>query len=201
MALIVVPPGLLCPSDFKLHRVSAGFSSRSQVTQGLQIRPLIGWYWAGSMQFPKKNRRNAAKLEALLHAWGVGDHIYFGHLDRPIPKGTLRETTTLSFGYVAGQSLISLSSANGQGKTLLAGDCFGLDGVLYMVLWDVTFSNATPATASVQLVAPLRKPVDAGTQIELINPTIPWVRTSQPAITYGPGGSQSAEITFEEYSG
>lgn len=175
---------------FTIERVSFGFASQSQVTGDSQGRPTLGWFWRGSMTLIPTSHDDRADVEALIHGWGNGDRMTFGHMGRR-KRGT---ATTLSVvgSHAAGARQINVSGTNGQ--TIRAGDMFNLSGCLYQARLDATLSGTT----ALHLVGTLLTNVTNGNQLTFANPTSKWIRTSVIPVTYLPGYSPGIEIDFEE---
>lgn len=188
LSLLATRP--FCPSSFTLERVSGGFTSRSQVSALLQVRPTLGWYWRGSMRFPAATHADRAEMEALMHAWGLGDVMSFGHPLRPVPRGTMRGSPTVSGAHSAGSRVLKIDGTG----TLEAGDLFKAGGCLYMVAEKATLSGPTDVILSGSLLTDL----SSGAPIEWDRPAIDWVRTSPIRVTYIPGISVAIEVDFEE---
>lgn len=177
---------------FSIERVSFGFSSRSAVTGDGQDRPTVGWFWRGSMTLIPARRDARAAVEALVHGWGHGDRMTFGHMGRR-KRGTVTGTVTVIGGtYAAGVRQINVSGTNGQ--TIKAGDMFNLGGCLYQARLDATLAGAT----TVQLVGTLLTSVTNGNLLNFDTPTSKWVRTAPMRVVYLPGYSPGIEIDFEE---
>lgn len=192
-SLNLLAPGGFCPARFSLERVSTGFSSRSQVSGLLQVRPTLGWHWRGSMTFPPARPDRMAALEGAMHAWGLGDSMEFGHPLRPIPRGTLRGSPLVSTTHAAGSRTLRINSPI-NGRTLLAGDLIKVVGCLYMVAQDVTLIGPTDVALSGSLLTPVAN----NTSVIWDHPTLDWVRAAPIRITYVPGIGEAIEVDFEE---
>lgn len=176
---------------FGIERVSFGFSSRSPVSGDGQDRPTAGWFWRGSMTLVPTTHRDRAAIEALVHGWGHGDRMTFGHMGRK-KLGTVTGTVTVVGSHAAGVRQINIAGTNGQ--TIRAGDMFNLGGCLYQTRLDATLSGTT----TLYLVGTLLTSVANGNALNFDTPTSKWVRTAPPRVVYVPGYSPGIEIDFEE---
>jgi len=182
---------LFRPMRFALERVSGGFVSRSQVSALLQARPTLGWYWRGEMTLIPTSPEERSEVEAVLHAWGLGDTMTFGYMGRR-NRGTASGPITVSGAHVAGARTVAMTGTNGQ--TVKAGDMFSLGSGLYMVAEDATFSGAT----SIKIVGGLLSSAANGISVNFANPTAKWIRTAPPRVVRLSGHSPGIEIQFEQ---
>lgn len=180
-----------CPARFAIHRVSFGFSSRSQVTADGQDRPSLGWFWRGSMTLVPATHAERAAVEATVHGWGMGDRMTFGHMGRR-KLGTVTGTVTVVGSHAAGVRQINVTGTNGQ--TIRAGDMFNAGGCFYQARLDATLSGTT----AVHLVGTLLTNLSNGNAVNFDTPTSKWIRLSPIPVEYLPGYSAPIEIDFEE---
>lgn len=176
---------------FGIERVSFGFSSRSPVSGDGQDRPAVGWFWRGSMTMIPARPDERAAVEALVHGWGHGDRMTFGHMGRR-KLGTVTGTVTVVGSHAAGVRQINVAGTNGH--TIAAGDMFNLGGCFYQARLPATLSGTT----ALHLVGTLLKPASNGNALNFDTPTSKWIRTAPLRVVYLPGISPGIEIDFEE---
>ncbi len=127
------------------------------LSSAARTRAIAGPVWWCAMSLGEAFPADQAEREAFFaQVRGAENRARFWHFKRPVPRGTLRGSPTLSSTVAAGATSATCSAATG--ATLLKGDMLGLgaNGQLVMVVADaaesggtVTFSFAPPARASV----------------------------------------------------
>lgn len=119
------------PSTIPAQVFDLGFTRstvpfRSPTTGDFQAADLLSEYWTITITVPPQMRTLAGALEAFFArvAGGV-DLIQTHHLGRPLPAGTARGSMTLATSVSQFAKAFTFSGV-GAGKTLLAGDMFGM---------------------------------------------------------------------------
>jgi hypothetical protein len=195
MTTISLPPGFDDPVAFSLQLMvnqrvhSSPFGGSEQVIDMLNDR------WTATVAVPARTNDEAAIYEAFIGSLrGMVNTINLFHLVRPIPRGTMRGTPTCQ---VSGQGDGAMVLHTGQpGCTLLAGDMFGVSGLLLQVASDVAADGS--GVMVVTLVNRLRKQIANGSAITWDRPTAPFRLMSTPAMQHVPGWAEGVSLDFAE---
>lgn len=195
MSLISLPAGFRPSSvSLRLHtnqRVNAApFGGSEQAVDLLNDR------WLMSLRLPATLQAESAAREAFLAALrGQVNTCALWHFVRPVPRGTMRGSPTLSAGAAQGAASIAITGGTASG-TLLSGDMLGVGGLLLMVAADVTLNGSGAGT--VTLVNRLRTALSNGAAVTWSQPTAPFRLVNIAAVTYLPGMAESVDLDFAE---
>lgn len=160
-----------------------------------QVIDLLNDRWMASVSLPPRIFSEAGSLEAFVASFrGSTNTISLYHFLRPQPRGTMRGTP--SCGAVSqGASSIFIGSA-GAGATLLAGDMFGVDGLLFQVASDCTADGS--GNFLVPIVNRVRRAILPFAPVIWDRPSAPFRLASRPIVQYVPGYAQGVELDFVE---
>lgn len=161
-----------------------------------QAVDLLNDRWLMSLRMAARTQAEAAAYEAWINSLrGQVNTSALWHFVRPVPRGTMRGTPTLSATAAQGASSIAITGGTAS-STLLAGDMLGCGGLLLQVAADVTLNGSGAGTVS--LVNRLRSALSSGASVTWNAPTAPFRLLSQSAITYLPGQAESFDLDFGE---
>jgi hypothetical protein len=147
--------------------------------------------WTCSLTLPIRTHADAAALEAFLASFrGQVNWISLWHMVRPVPRGTLRGTPTVSGAHAAGSA--ELRIACDTGVLLRAGDLIGAGGMLLMVAEDALQSGGF---MDIPLVNRTRVALADGAAVTWDKPTTTFRLLAHSGVNYVPGVSD--EVTLE----
>jgi hypothetical protein len=166
-------PAAWVPTRFNLfvrpnERAFAGYYSGQS-----QVLDLLGESWVANLTLPPgiTDSGTGAELEAFFNRLrGRSNTIALWHLKRPVPRGTLRGTPTISAPVAQLASTISISSGQAY-ATLSAGDLLGFGGQVSQVATPAV-ADASGVFAAVELAVRARTAIPAGTAVQWDKPTI-----------------------------
>jgi len=189
------------PTGFK----PATMSLRLGVNQRVNAAPfggseqavdLLNDRWLMSLRLAPRSHAEAAAYEAWIGSLrGQVNTSALWHFVRPVPRGTMRGSPTLSATAAQGASSIAITGGTASG-TLLAGDMLGVGGLLLMVAADVTLNGSGAGTVSI--VNRLRSAQSSGASVTWNAPTAPFRLVSTPSITYVPGMAEAIDLDLVE---
>jgi hypothetical protein len=188
-------PTSLIPAACSVALKKISVQWRSPLNGNLQAVEIPGERWTMSLQLPARKLKNSGEAEALLaYLAGGQNQINVWHFARPVPRGTITGSPTVSGGASRGDQQMTLTTTTGY--TLLAGDLFKAGGQLFQVRSDVT---ASAGSMTVLLVNRVRAAISNGAGVTLDTPKIAMVCTSDAnAVTYRPGVQEGPAIDLEE---
>lgn len=183
----------LPPQTMKWGIAKAGVSFRSPYAGSVESVLFPGWFWRISITLKPRRAKDGGNAEAFFEGLAGGeDVVLVPHWLRPVPRGTLRGLPVVAVPAVRGDRQLRISG-NG---TLLAGDLFGIDGVVYKAMFDCT---PAAGTLTVSLVGRVRKPHAVNAVVVWDRPT---VRCRVPSMVhetaYQPGSMSGTAIDMEE---
>lgn len=152
--------------------------------------------WRLSMRSPNIMSPEQAGVWASMIASlrGRVNHLAAWDIGRPVPRGTLRGTMTISGGASAGASSITIAVAGSSGSTLLAGDWLQLGTGLGSQLVMVTADASGGASITVNIEPPLRATLAGGTAVTWDKALGYYKLIGEPGWSIGPallaGGAQ-----------
>lgn len=195
MTTIAFPPGFDDPAGFSLQLAVNQRSHASPFGGSEQVVDMLNDRWEASVAVSPRTSEEAAAYEAFIGAMrGMNNTVNLYHLVRPIPRGTLRGSPTCQ---IAGQGDGAVVLQTGQpGSTLLAGDLFGVSGLLIQVASDVAANGS--GVMVVTLVNRLRKQIADGSPVTWDRPTAPFRLMSNSGIQHVPGWAEGASFDFAE---
>lgn len=164
-----------------------------------QAVDLLNDRWLMSLDLPAGYSAQGAAIEAFINAMrGQSNWVALHHFARAVPRGTMRGSLTLSGAAAQGASSLIVTGGAGQaGTTLLAGDLFGVSGLLFMVASDCVANGSGVITAPI--VNRLRMGLGAGLTVTWNRPTALFRLVSTPVVEYAPGMSSGVSFEFAEY--
>lgn len=195
MSLISLPAGFR-PSSVSLRLYTSQRVNAAPFGGSEQAVDLLNDRWLMSLRLPASLPADSAAREAFLASLrGQVNTCALWHFMRPVPRGTMRGTPTLSASAAQGASSIAITGGTASG-TLLAGDMLGVGGLLLMVAADVTLNGSGAGT--VTLVNRLRTALSSAAAVTWSQPTAPFRLLNNASVTYLPGLAESVELDFGE---
>ncbi|MES2972385.1 MAG: hypothetical protein V4757_02195 [Pseudomonadota bacterium] len=196
MSLIGTWPTALRPTSCKLtpkanQRVNASADDMSE-----QAIDMFNDRWLLEVVLPVRTQEQGAAVEAFDASFREQTNwIAAWHFMRPVPRGTMRGSPTLSASVLQGAGVIPIQTT--AGATLLAGDMIGLPGsLLLMVQDDVTADGA--GLMSVNIVNRLRVAQAGGVAVAWNKPTANFRKLSSSGVGYKPGYADELSLRFGE---
>ena len=186
-------PAALPPQLMVWTIQKAGVSFRSPFVESVQPITFPGWFWKISVTLKPRRSKASGLAEAFFEGLAGGeDAVLVYHWLRPVPRGTLRGTPTVSAVGARGDRSIKIVSTG----TLLAGDLFGVGNTVHKA-----FADCAPVAGvlTVPLVGRLRAAAAIGDPVKWDHPT---VRCVMPAMSnsssYRPAVMEGTAIDLEE---
>lgn len=132
---------------------------------------LLGEFWVCQMELPaSRNEGKGAAMEAFFERLrGRVNLLSLWNLARPVPRGTMRGTPTVSGAVTQLADVLNIQST--AGATLLAGDMLGVGGQVSRVMADAT-ANGAGLFAGVEIWPRARLAVASGAAVSWDKPTI-----------------------------
>lgn len=194
MTTITFPTGVV-PSGFALTLKTTQRVHASPFGGSQQVVDLLNDRWAASMVLAARLRSEAGAIEAFINAMrGQTNTVNLYHSGRKVPQGTMRGSPTCNSAS-QGASSVTLASA-GANATLLAGDMFGVSGLLLQVASDAVANGSGVMTVSI--VNRLRTAITGGAAVTWDRPTAPFRLMSTPGVQHMPGYAEGVALDFEE---
>lgn len=134
-------------------------SPHSKSAQTIEM-PGAKWYLEGA--YPILKEADRALWEAFMAAMrGQANRFRIHDFSRPVPRGTLRGTLTVSGAHAQGATSIVITGGSGQnGNTLLAGDKLSINGQLVISITPI--ATHTAGTLTFTCEPPLRNALVGG---------------------------------------
>ncbi len=197
MSLIVYPVAtdrrVFLPSRFMASVQTNQRVHASPFGGSEQVVDLLNDRWMFSMELAPVSRDDNSKIEAFIAAMrGSTNTTELYHFGRPVPRGTLSGVPTAQAAS-AGASTINLNATTGQ--TLLAGDLFGVGGLLLQVANDAVSVGGVMA---VSIVNRLRVTVANASTVTFTKPTATFRLVGSPRVQHAPGMSDPLFMDFAE---
>lgn len=194
MATITLPAWFRA-SSFALRQSTNQRVFASPFGGSEQAVDLLNDRWLVSMTLPPRRSFSGAALEALLASFrGQTNTCNLWHMQRPVPRGTMRGTP-ITNPSVQGADAIILGTGVA-GVTLMAGDMIGIDGMLLQVREDA-FADGVGAM-HVKFVNRLRRAVASGLPVVWDRPTAPFRLMTNASVLYQPGYAEGVSLDFAE---
>lgn len=194
MATITLPAGF-SPRDFTMRLVTNQRSFSSPFGGSEQVVDLLNDRWSISLTMPSSSSADAARIEAFVNAMrGMTNTCNLYHMQRKVPRGTMRGTPTMVADYPMGAGTIVINAV--PGETLEAGDMIGVGGLLLMVA-EHTGTNGA-GIMGISLVNRLRKSISGGAAVTWDKPTAPFRMLSTGSVNYQPGYAEGVSLDFAE---
>ena len=184
MSLIALPASLK-PQNFQLELKTVqrlyGGPFGGQADQATYLR---NDRWSCAFTLPGFTSDEGAVREAFIASMrGMTNWVPLHHFGRPTPRGTIAGTPTLSVAASAGAALLILQTS--AGATMLAGDMFGIDGLLFMTASDCQADVG--GVIQVPIVNRLRRALSPVLSVTLNKPTALFRLASTSGVSYVPG--------------
>ena len=197
---IITPPTTIAVGPQRFDQITYDISETSDSSGAMSVRVggLPRWRMSLNMPSPLEPVRADVWKSLLVKLRGRINHLAMWDAGRPVPRGTMRGTMTLSASAVAGAPSVSITAGGGQaGTTLRAGDWLQIGtgvgtSVLIMVADDATANGS--GVISVNVEPPLRYAFSSGTAVTWDRPVGYYRRLSGSAgwdnipLTGGHGG-------------
>lgn len=194
MATITLPAGF-SPRDFTMRLVTNQRSFSSPFGGSEQVVDLLNDRWSISLALPSSSSANAARIEAFVNAMrGMTNTCNLWHMQRPVPRGTMRGTPTVIATAPQGNAFFHIQTT--AFATLLAGDMIGLNGLLLQISMDSTADSS--GVLLVNIVNRLRKVCVAGLPVTWDKPTAPFRLMTNASVLYQPGYAEGVSLDFAE---
>jgi hypothetical protein len=162
--------------DFSLVPSTQSFSS--PLSGAVQTVEMPGARWAISFVMENLAEADSALLQAFfVKLRGRAGRFYLHNFARPTPRGTLTGTPLVMGAAQTGNTLIIDGCA--VGATLLAGDFFGVNGELKMVVADAAANGSGQMTLTLE--PPLRSSPADNAAITLVQPTATFMLANDEA--------------------
>jgi hypothetical protein len=196
MTLIALPPSFR-PESFSMQLITAENSFASPFGGSEQVIDLLNDRWTISLTLPRGSQENAARNEAFLNALrGMTNTCSLWHMKRRIPLGTMRGAPTAQAA-TQGAAVVGINTT--AGATLIAGDMFGVGGLLLQAAEDAIANGA--GAMVVKIGNRLRTSLTAGTAVIWDTPTAPFRKVSKAGFQYFTGYAEGVSLDFVEHIG
>lgn len=160
-----------------------------------QVVDLLNDRWMASLELPARRRAHGGLVDGFIAGMrGMTNTVNLWHMARPVPRGSMRGTPTLSAGVSQGAASLAITTT--AGATLKAGDLLGVSSLLLMVSTDCTADGAGAIT--VPLANRVRKALSSGAAVTWSRPTAPFRLASRAGVGYTPGVAGAVSLEFVE---
>lgn len=180
---IITPPATLAVGAQRIEQITYDISEVSDSSGAMSVRVggLPRWRMNLGMPSPLEPVRADQWKAILAKLRGRINHLAMWDAGRPVPRGTMRGTMTLSASAAAGATAVSVVASGQAGTTLRAGDWlqFGSGvgtSVLVMVADDATANGS--GVISINIEPPLRYAFGSGTAVTWDRPVAYYRRMS-----------------------
>lgn len=191
----IVWPSELCPITFSLKLNADLRINQSPFGGSETVTDMGDDTWSVVMEVDSRSGVQAGKLEGYVNYLQGGEHtVELSHFARPKPNGTLQVSTGLTSAAAKGASTINIGGVSG--KTLLAGDMLGVDGLLLQVSEDCVANLSGILT--VKLVNRLRRSLPVNLPVNLQSPTAKFRMSESSALSHSVGYTDAISMKFEE---
>lgn len=175
------------PAQFELTLRSNVLVSASPLTGAMDTLEIPGARWVARLALDPAPYDDQAAREAFFSQLaGQANRVQLWHFARPVPRGTMRGSPTLTSTAAKGATTIAITGTG----TLKTGDMLGIGGQLVQVVADA------PSLASVQIRPALRAAKPAATAIVWDKPLVKMMLTS-PEVSVPYLSSRGAGMTIE----
>lgn len=172
----------LMPARFSWDSRSNVLPSTSPLNGSVQTIELPGDRWRVGMGFAAIHAPGQAEREAF---WalvrGRVNRIALWHLVRPVPRGTLRGSPTLSASISSGAALLPIQAT--AGATLAAGDLVGLLDQVHMVVQPAVADGA--GAMQVSISPPRRSAAPVGAAVVWDRPKAVFMVEADAGVSLG----------------
>lgn len=174
------------PAAFDFSLVSNTQTFTSPLSKAVQTVEMPGAHWAFSFQLNSLNRIDADILRPwLARLRGASGRFYMHDMSRPTPRGIATGTPLVAGAGQGGTTLVTDGWTPNTAGILRAGDYFGVNGELKMLVLDAASNGAGVATLTFE--PPLRSAPADNAVITTVKPTavfkldedtVRWVTTA-----------------------
>jgi hypothetical protein len=190
------------PSAIGVQQAAIGLQKAGHIWRGpfngtAQVVDFVAERWMLSLTLPPTTRANAGSIEALLFRLTQGlDWVQCHHFARPVPRGTMRGSPTLSAQVTRGGTSLPITGGTASG-TLKAGDMLGCGGQLFMVRDDITLNGSGAGTVNV--VNRVRATIASSTAVSWDKPTATFIVPSLfGTVAFRPRVQETVAMDLEE---
>ena len=190
-------PATLQPAQATIGSQGAGEQFKSPYNGTLQSVEFVAERWVLSVTLPQRARLDAGQVEAFFFRLRGGVHrVRAWHFGRPVPRGTMRGSPTLSAQVTRGGTSLPITGGTAS-STLKAGDMLGVGGQLFMVAEDITLNGSGAGTVAV--VHRVRSTIASGSAVTWNKPTGDFVMPAWLAsVSHAGAVLEGAAFDFEE---
>lgn len=184
------------PATFEIGLRSNVLLSTSPLNGAIQTLEIPGARWVVSMKLDAAYLDDQAAREALLtQIAGQANRVALWHFARPVPRGTMRGSPTLSATAAAGATSLAITTT--AAATALAGDMFSVGGQFVQCVTDTAADGAGAMSMSIRPA--LRAQVASATAVVWDKPTATFILTSpEVRVGYRPALGDEIALDFME---
>lgn len=186
-------PTWLKPQSMVWTSKKRGVQSRSPTTGSVEAIEFPAERWQVSVTYPARLKNDGGPAEAFFARMVGGvERLRVYNFVRPVPRGTMRGTPTLSAAIARGDRQIAIITTG----TLEAGDFFKVGNQLHQA-----FKSAQPSggVLTVQTVHRVREAASAGAAVQWDRPTALFIIPSDSSsVAYVPGAMDSFAHELDE---
>lgn len=164
-------PAAWVPRRFNMYIKPNERAFEGYYAGGSQVLDLLGESWRASIELPAGNDEDrGAAMEAFFNRLrGRANLIALWNMKRPVPRGSMRGTPTISGAVSALASVINIQST--AGATLNAGDLIGVAGQVSQVMAPIT-ANGSGLFSGVEIFPRARVAIANGASVQWDKPTV-----------------------------
>lgn len=187
------------PNSFSMQVISNERMFSGYYSGQSQVIDLMGESWIAQFTLPaRKGAALGAQREAMVARLRRSNTLLLWHLQRPVPRGTMRGTPTLSSAVAQLASTVNIQST--AGATLLDGDLIGLGGQVSMVDGDYT-ANGSGVFSNVKIWPRARAAISSGAAVAWDKPTVEFRNADSrgaPVVWLPASVSESLTVSLAE---
>lgn len=161
-----------------------------------QVLDFLNDRWLFYLELPGCNYEDGAVMESFLNSFrNQINTVDVWHFARPVPRGTMRGTPTLSADVAQGAASITIQAV--AGETVLDGDMLGVGGLLLQACGNATANGSGVIT--VNLNNRVRAAQLSGAAVTWDKPSIPCRKLSDTGVTFMRGRTSTVTVVLAEY--
>lgn len=171
------------PSRIEWARRTNVVINPSNFDGSTEIKVLPGSRWVCNLSYPgaRAKSEEAAAREAFWSKVGGPENLVaMWHPLRPVPRGTMRGSPTISGSIARGATVLTIAAS--AGETLEHSDVVKANGMLFQVVMPATANGS--GAMSVSVAPPARKTISNGTAIVWDQPTATFFVPGEVRIPY-----------------
>lgn len=189
-------PSTFRPESFSMRMSTNQRMFASPFGGSEQVNDMLNDRWMATVSIPRRGSDTQASIEAFVNAMrGQTKTCNLWHMQRPLPRGTMRGTPVVAGPANQGADTFVISTGVGF-STLLAGDMIGTSGLLLQIAEDATANIGGELT--VKLVNRLRTAIVFGASVTWDKPTAPFRLMTNASVLYQPGYADGVSLDFAE---